>query len=131
MLIDTNPYVVIDWDALGVAKTQAIWNSVNPYFQATLQFKFPEDVDLPIDDDNSRFDLRDLAENLPKIRISVYSRNRSISDDLLGMTLLEPSDLLERTLISMRPHSTCPIEIYGNDGSITGYVDLKTYTVIQ
>lgn len=95
----TNAYVIVDWGKFGRSSTQAVVNSVDPYFGATLRFKSPF----------RKADDADIISNLGKdmvsikgevyystacpIRVYLYHRNESIVDELLGEAEVDPIDV--------------------------------------
>ena len=105
----TNAYIVLDWGKLGKASTQAVINSNDPYFGSTLKFRSPyqrirrKDIN---DDDyrdgsildmlNSRSDHHHdvddrgdddecLISHAGPLKVLVYNRNHSVSDELIGI----------------------------------------------
>lgn len=90
----TNPYVVVDWGKYGKSATQAVAHTTEPHFGATLQFRSPYTVLRDTD--------RQALQNDPTIavlhassgtqyisfagplKVSVYNRNQSVSDELLA-----------------------------------------------
>jgi len=105
----TNAYIVLDWGKLGKASTQAVINSNEPYFGSTLKFRSPyqrirrKDIN---DDDyrdgnildmlNSRSDHHQdgddrgdddecLISHAGPLKVLVYNRNHSVSDELIGI----------------------------------------------
>eukprot|EP01036_Dinobryon_divergens_P031145 gene31145-40500_t len=77
----SNPYVIIDWGPCGKLSTQAVMDSTEPYFGCVL--KFPAQVQRPA------------AAAIMKVY--VYSRNLSTSDELLGYVEISSDDLLARS----------------------------------
>jgi hypothetical protein len=80
----TNAYIVLDWGKYGRATTQAVANSTEPHFGATLQFKSPyrghksgaADVDV--------------GEEAGLMRVCVLNRNQSVSDELIALGEIDP-----------------------------------------
>ena len=76
----SNPYVVVDWGPCGKHSTQAVMDSTEPYFGSVLKFKSPFQ-----------------ATHRPAMavmKVYVYSRNLSTSDELLGYVELNSEGLL-------------------------------------
>ena len=69
----SNPYVVLRWGALSQS-SQAVFSSVSPYFNAVLTFSGPRKDEV--------------------LKAFVYSRNMSLSDELLGYAEVDVEDLL-------------------------------------
>lgn len=69
------------------------------------------------------------------MRLCIYSKNESISDDLLGVAEVDPLDLLDETLLESTltqdfDFSVDPIAVYSQPGGdISGYVEIKTCIV--
>ena len=110
----TNAYIVLDWGKLGRASTQAVINSNEPYFGSTLKFRSPyqrirrkdinkddgddyrdgnildifnrrkDDHDDHVDDDDERGDEECLISHAGPLKVLVYNRNHSVSDELIG-----------------------------------------------
>jgi Ca2+-dependent lipid-binding protein len=131
-LTDTNPYVIIDWGKLGISKTQTIQNTTEPVFNATLRFRFPFNFDCNYD---AITNLKMKAHKLPSLKISIYSKNFSISDELLGESDLNAEYFINLTLSNPNDSKVAggTIPIYDNHKSvsqnkITGYIELKTFS---
>jgi hypothetical protein len=103
----TNAYIVLDWGKLGKASTQAVINSNEPYFGSTLKFRSPYQrirrKDINDDDyrDGNILDMLDsrsdhhhdvddrgdeecLISHAGPLKVLVYNRNHSVSDELIG-----------------------------------------------
>jgi hypothetical protein len=119
-----NPYAVFDWNVLGRASTQAVHNTAAPAFGATLQFRSPFELlgeganaassspsppsspSDPSDDEYSvSYSARErkialggktykCSTDAGLMRVYVYSRNESVSDELLGFAEFDPLPLL-------------------------------------
>ena len=131
-LTDTNPYVIIDWGKLGISKTQTIQNTIEPVFNSTLRFRFPFDFDCNYD---AITNLKMKAHQLPSLKIYIYSKNFSISDELLGETDLKAEYFINLTLSNPNDSKLAggTIPIYDNHKSlsrdkITGYIEFKTFS---
>jgi len=118
----TNAYVLLDWGKLGKASTQAVINSNAPYFGSTLKFKSPyqrirrKDIndddyrdsnildilnnrivgidDDGVDDDSDRGDEECLISHAGPMKVFVYNRNHSVSDELIGSGEIDVHDQL-------------------------------------
>lgn len=90
-----NPYFILDWGPLGRAATQAVSNTTNPIFHAVLKFKSP----LIVVSRNEKSDIclgghSFVFQEIP-LHIYAYSRNKTISDELLGEAILSRDSLLK------------------------------------
>ena len=70
-----NPYIIIDWGPLGRLSTVPLVNTTDPAYNTTLHFGNRESLHVSYPDK---------GEIWPPIDISVYQRNISISDELIG-----------------------------------------------
>jgi hypothetical protein len=108
---DTNPFVILDWGELGQAQTQTIYRTVDPEFNCSLRFRSPLTSKSNYDKlsifgaENSSIysekgvlDLLKIVDKIPNLSISVYSKNMSISDELLCHAEIDPRTLFQKTL---------------------------------
>ncbi len=97
-----NPYVLLEWGTLGSHKTPAIPGTTSPYFSSRIAFRSPvvDEVSaglLSALEEGSQI-VRDgyvVTVYVPTLRISVYSQNVSVSDELIGETEITSADALE------------------------------------
>lgn len=121
----TNAYVVFDWGKWGKATTQAISNTTEPCFGATLQFKSPY---LPVDDGAavrgsygamlSTLQYGQLLSRAGPMKVLVYHRNQSVSDELLGYGEIDVHEQLllslgaDQNQVHQRSHDQRPIDVH-------------------
>ena len=113
LLGGTNPYVLFDWGPLGRAATQAVKHTTSPEFNATLRFKSPSEHGSA---------LSTALMNSPPLSISVYSRNESLSDMLIGGIQLDDKDM----------NSSHPLRVYlysGEDQAECGVLEFQVYVI--
>jgi hypothetical protein len=120
----TNPYIVVDWGIFGRSTTQTIASTTTPRFGSYLRFKSPFRVLAStatakksrgasqqqgggISIAGERYQLADC----PMI-ISAYSRNESVSDELLGSATLRRAEILRA--MSQHLQDTSAIEEEGD-----------------
>jgi hypothetical protein len=144
---DCNPYVVIDWGKLGRAATQAVPSTTCPHFGSILKFKSPlkpvqwqakqgvpnvcgvvfvEGIECFLQDVN--------------MKIFVYSRNQSVSDEMLGeATLTASPQLLEyfdsRSQVGQGgakerrlSQETLVLQLFTIDGVHAGFIEIDVST---
>jgi hypothetical protein len=92
----SNPYVLIDWSSYGKCTTQSIKNSISPHFGSILKFRSPFFVQaIP----NSRkIRIKGITYYFASIslaKVYVYSRNKSVSDELLGFAEFKVEDCIQ------------------------------------
>jgi hypothetical protein len=69
----------------------------------------------------------ELASTMPKVRISVYNKHSSISDELLGCTLLEAKEFLQSTY-GNHNYNGGKVKVYSfPEGTPAGVIELKTW----
>ena len=112
MLGGTNPYIVFDWGHLGRASTQAIKNTTSPNYNATLRFKSPSE---------QGSSLSTSLMNSPPLSISVYSRNESLSDALIGGVQLDDKD--------MNSNSPLRVYLYNDEYEECGVLEFQVYII--
>jgi Ca2+-dependent lipid-binding protein len=118
MLGGTNPYILFDWGHLGRASTHAVQNTTSPEFNATLRFKSPSE---------HGSSLSTTLMNSPPLSISVYSRNESLSDVVIGGIQLDDKDM----------NSNYPLRVYlysqdpdgGEDQIECGVLEFQVYVI--
>jgi len=144
-LADTNPFVIIDWGGtlcinllfliyatislfncilteLGVSRTQVVEKTTSPKFDSDLRFRCP----ITTYPHGDSIDIFNSATIMPKIRISVYSKNSSISDELLGCALLDAKEFFQITSGSKGGY----VNIFSfPDGNSAGVVEFKAWVV--
>lgn len=84
----TNPYIVLDWGHLGRVSTKTIIGSNSPKFDTVFVFESPYRL---VSADNDAKEGRIVyasnlkyLSNAPQLQLFVYSKNQSVSDELIG-----------------------------------------------
>ena len=137
LLGSTNPYVVLDWGKYGRACSFAIMNSTQPNFNCVVRFKSPLET-------ASRKEIESaspqhlvyvnrhpfaVAADTPIMKAYIYSRNESISDELLGEGEINMGKVLHK-VYSKRERaneaaSTCVLNLYDMSSQFTGNLELR------
>lgn len=122
---DTNPFVILDWGELGVSRTQVVDRSTSPTFNCDLRFRWPSKL---CDDHSSESEnVLDFASFMPKVRISIYNKHSSISDELLGCALLDAKEFLQLTSSG---NDGGNVEVYSfPEGTPAGVIELKSWKI--
>ena len=85
----TNPYVVLDWEHLGRVSTKTVLGSTNPKFDTIFRFESPYRLATKDNEDvkNGRIVYASKQKYIsvaPHLHLYVYSKNQSVSDELIG-----------------------------------------------
>ena len=105
-LAGTSAYVVIDWGKYGRAETHAVTHSTEPQYGATLRFRSPyfplspEDAKAVRNDDSIALlrlpDGCELVSFAPPMKVCVFNRNQSVSDELIAVGEIDAHEYILR-----------------------------------
>lgn len=105
----TCAYVLVDWGAQGKAATHPVKHSTEPHYGATLQFKSPyraieaEERDLLLNHAAHEVHLlramsgTEYASSAGPMRVHIYNRNESVSDELVASGELDLHEIIVTT----------------------------------
>lgn len=127
------PYVVLEWGTLGRGSTAPCSSDADsysaPHFGERVLFRTPE-VDrvsgevLALLDEGHQLqwpDGREVPVYVPSLHVHVYSRNRSVSDELLAQATLAPEQAL--ALMQSCEMHACSVE--DSSGNHAGFVEIQ------
>ena len=109
---------------LGVSRTQVVDRNTSPTFNSDLRFRLPFKL---FDDHSSESEnVLEFANIMPKVRISIYNKHSSISDELLGCALLDAKEFLQST----SGNNGGNVEVYSfPEGTPAGVIELKSWKI--
>ena len=137
LLGSTNPYVVLDWGIYGRACSFAIMNSTQPNYNCVVQFRSPLETASPKElESGSHQHLvyvngrpYNIPPSIPIMKAYVYSRNESISDELLGEGEVNMGKVLlkvySRREKANEAGSKCVLNLYDMSSQFTGSLELS------
>lgn len=130
-----NPYVVVDWGSLGRACTDPVIASTCPNYNCYLEFKSPFAIGINmagVEDESDDGDTvrkskdairyirlkgKEFAIAAPNVKTYIYSRNETMSDELLGEGEVEVEDLFQL--------DTCTVRLLDMVGQPNGFLEVS------